>query len=328
LWAEEPLLALFDHQEEDGRIPLSAVPNGPNPEQSQPPLIAWGVWELHRQFGHVDFLRECYEPLERYLEWFCRERDRNGNGLLEWHKDEESAQCHCGESGYDNSPRFDHPGLDDALDLSCYVANEMRLLAQIGRRIGAEAADDWQQRGDDLARRINELLWDEQRGMYFDRRDSGEWVAIKTTAGFMPLWAGVASPKQAARLVEHLRDEREFATPFPVPTVAADEPTHSDDMWRGPTWINTNYLIFRGLVDYGFREEAAALREVTMRQIQHWYEQTGCLWEFYDCQGQTDPYHLRRKGGAAGVGHWTPTIADYGWTAALYIALAHEAPVG
>jgi hypothetical protein len=98
-------------------------------------------------------------------------------------------------------------------------------------------------------------------------------------------------------------------------------------MWRGSTWVNYNYLIYRGLLDYGFGAEAATLRQVTMRRIQEWYERTGCLFEFYDCRHETHPYQLLRKGGRAGVGHGIATVRDLGWTAAVYIALAHEPPV-
>ena len=123
----------------------------------------------------------------------------------------------------------------------------------------------------------------------------------------------------------HLLDPREFATGFPVPTVAADEPSFSDDMWRGPTWININYLLFRGLLHYGLVAEANDLRSRTLREIARWYEATGAIYEYYDSRGEAEPGLLHRKGGVGSSGGYgIGTIRDYGWSAALYVALANE----
>jgi putative isomerase len=107
--------------------------------------------------------------------------------------------------------------------------------------------------------------------------------------------------------------------------VALDETSFSDDMWRGPTWINTNYLIFQGLRHYGLVAEANDLRARTLREIQRWYEATGAIYEYYDNFARTEPGLLHRKGGVGTAGGYgMGTIHDYGWSAALYLALAHE----
>ncbi len=327
-WAQELLLALLESQEPDGRIPLSVKPEGENPLQSQPPIIAQGVWDVFERHGDADFLEACYEPLGRFIAWWFAERDRNENGLLEWWKDERDELCHCGESGMDNSPRFDQPGLDEAVDLNSYVVREMNLLARMAAALGKrDEEQQWRQHAAELAGLVNERLWNEEVGLYFDRRAAdGEFVAIKTCASLAPLYAGIPPFERATRLVEHLTDPDEFWTPLPVPSVAVDEPTHSDDMWRGSSWLNYNYLIYRGLLEYGFRDEAAELRRRTMVQIQHWYEQRGAIYEFYDCQAAVEPYALHRKGGAGTEGGYgMGTVRDLGWTAAVYIALAHSA---
>jgi neutral trehalase len=159
----------------------------------------------------------------------------------------------------------------------------------------------------------------------FDRHVNGERSRLKSNAGFLPLFAGVPSAAQAERMIEHLVDEAAFWSPFPVPTIALDEPSYEPDMWRGPTWININHLIRRGLAQYGYHDLSAEMRRRTLAEISRWYEDRGCLYEYYDCQGQIPPPLLNRKGapgskGGTGFG----VIADYNWTAACTVTMLLE----
>jgi hypothetical protein len=71
------------------------------------------------------------------------------------------------------------------------------------------------------------------------------------------------------RLVEeHLLDPERFWLPLPPPSVAATEPTFAPDVhrlpafrriWRGPTWINSAWLVWLGLVRLGYAEQADEL---------------------------------------------------------------------
>jgi hypothetical protein len=87
------------------------------------------------------------------------------------------------------------------------------------------------------------------------------------------------------RLAEHLFDERRFWTTVPAPSVALDEPSfslreHFDGLrryWRGPTWVNSAWLLWRGLVRLGYEEPAATLA----RAISETVSREG-LREFYD----------------------------------------------
>ena len=324
--AKDALEAMVEAAYPDGMIPLSSAPTPPHYSTSQPPVLAWAVWEVHQETGDVDFAVRLYDRLAGYIRWFLGARDRNGNGLYEWWKDEDDRLCHCGESGLDNSPRFDERGIDDHLDLSCMLYNEMEVLARIAVICDRyEEALEWRERAASLARLINERMWDEETGFYYDLKADGTLLKLKTVVGFLPLWAGIASAEQAGRLMAHLLDPREFASPFPVPTVALDEPVFSDDMWRGPTWINMNYLIYRGLLHYGLTAEANDLRTRTLQQIQRWYEYSGAICEFYDTFAKVEPRLLHRKGGVGKQGGYgMGTITDYGWSAALYVALANE----
>ena len=67
--------------------------------------------------------------------------------------------------------------------------------------------------------------------------------------GWIPLWAGLASPEQAALVRKTMLDESKFATHVPLPTVARDDPGFSDGYWRGLVWLDQ--------VDFGMAVTAA-----------------------------------------------------------------------
>ncbi|HEY63492.1 MAG TPA: flagellar biosynthesis protein FlgM [Caldilineae bacterium] len=319
--AWEAIEAVLSRQSEDGFIAHTLSPVHTS-QITQPPILAWAAWELYRMRPDLDRLARAYPALCRYLEWDLTHRATDEAGLLAWHI-EGDPLCRSGESGMDNSPRFDGEGPWTAVDFSAYAAAEMGYLSSMARALGREEeARRWEERRSRMARAINERLWDDELGFYFDRRVGGELCRVKAISGFIPMWAGIATDEQVERLVAHLRNPSEFWAPFPVPTVALDDPTHSEDMWRGSTWINTNYFVIQGLRRYGYAELAETLRRRTLDEVARWYEDTGCIYEYYDCQGRKLPTTLLRKGavGAAG-GAGFGVIQDYGWSAALFVDL-------
>jgi putative isomerase len=51
--------------------------------------------------------------------------------------------------------------------------------------------------------------------------------------------------------------------------------------WFGPIWINANYMVFKRLVNYGFKDDARELAEKTILLLGRDYERFGVLHEYY-----------------------------------------------
>ena len=67
---------------------------------------------------------------------------------------------------------------------------------------------------------------------------------------------------------EHLINPKEFWTKFPIPTVAASEPKFNPQgYWRGPMWMNINWMLHRGLLRYGFKAVADELLQKTIAAV-------------------------------------------------------------
>ena len=323
----EVLEAVFDAQREDGFIPHMISPTQAS-DITQPPVLAFGVMQMLEAGADLEWARPLYRRLVAYLGWNRQNRDTDGNGLLEWFI-EESEDCRSGESGMDNSPRFDEAQQLDAVDFNAFMAQEYRLLTDLAERLGyhddaASHRATWR----NFCDLINQVMWNQKTGFYHDYDPAaGRQTSLLANSGFLPMFCGAASPAQAERLVTHLADPETFGTELPVPSVSrCSRTTGEKDMWRGPVWINMHWLIVYSLESYGYHAEAQQLRARTCQAIIDQYELYGTIFEFYDDQNKVDPPLLQRKGRTAPeISPYHQAIHDFGWSASLFIDWVHKA---
>jgi len=284
---------------EEGRL-QHVVATFTESKYTQPPVLAWSLAKLVKMQPHLphDHLREkFFEPLAAYNRWLYRNRCHE-NGLFYWE--------HPYESGIDNSPRFssrDESEFADtrkmaAPDFCAYVILQNEAMAEMARLLHLEQPRrQYERQASELRERMNEQLWDERDGMYYDRDYStGEFVRSSTIASFLPLWAGVPDGTQASRLLEHLEDPHAYNTLIPLPSVALNNPEFAKDMWRGPVWVNTAYGVIQGLRRYGFHETASEFSYRLCDGVFRTYKNLGKIYEFYD-PDRCDLEELHRKQG-------------------------------
>lgn len=321
------LRAVLVMQSDDGFIPHQMRPDGWRSKITQPPILAWGVWKNYQRTKDTTTLTYALPKLEAYIEWDIAHRNKNKSGLLVWDI-EGDPKCRSGESGLDNSPRFDEAVDLDAVDFSVFAANDMRMIARIAKELGDIArAGRWSKKADEMEALIHSLLWDEKSGFYYDRHANGTLSPVKAVTGFLALMLPNTPNERIARLIAHLHDTSTFAAAFPVPSVALSEPTWGTDMWRGATWINTNYLIALGLAQHGRTDEATSLRKLTVAFVRKYYERYGVTFEFYDAKDAVPPMRCDRKGPTTSVydiRKKMDSIRDYHWTAALTFCILLE----
>ena len=161
---------------------------------------------------------------------------------------------------------------------------------------------------DKLKKAVNELMWDERNGFYYSvdlnlkpinpnsRYHNGcprNWNSviqkIDVWSGFLTMWSGIASEERAARMVlENMKNEKVFCASFGVRTLGKNEQMYqivksgNPSCWLGPVWGIANYLCFRGLVKYGFVEQAEWLAKVTIDLFGKDIEENGEMHEYYD----------------------------------------------
>ena len=323
--AKESILAVLQCQREDGFIPHMMESRDRISGITQPQVIAWAALSVYRIDKDRDFLARCAGKIDRFLRWFIDNRDKNRNGLFEWHTDYANTRCRCDESGMDNSPRFDTLETLDAIDSSCFMANDCHALSVIYDELGEkEKSRYFLNLYRETGNLINRLLWDEETGIYCDREFGGNLTHVMTVSGFLPMFAGVCPDSRAEKLRILLTDPEKFATVFPVPSISRDNPLYGGDMWRGCTWLNYNFMIILGLRKYGHYDLAEEIRLKTLRCVDRIFEKTGNIFEFYDAEDKTEPWKLNRKGPQPDIPDYRikyHSITDYNWTASFLILM-------
>ncbi len=104
-------------------------------------------------------------------------------------------------------------------------------------------------------------LWNEELGIYvgYDLRAEKQ-VMHKEIGGLVPLFAQIPDTARANKLNAYLKDlsERGF---YLCPSFDVDSP-HFDSKryWRGPVWPQMNWMIYQGLILYGFQKTADILK--------------------------------------------------------------------
>ena len=206
----------LDHQKSSGLISRSVPSNEyHDPEHVKPFLAQIGLL-VKANYGEISWLlNDRYYPrLKKYLDFWLYNMDRNGNGLSEW--------MSAPHTGMDNQhERAGHwlAGTCEGVDLNCYLYRELQAFACLADEYGEkEDALEYAALAAGLKQRIQEQMWDEDDGIFYDlHREGGEKIRVKYVGAFAPLWARTATAEQARRLVdEHLRNRDEFWTPYPL----------------------------------------------------------------------------------------------------------------
>ncbi|HEX4776076.1 MAG TPA: glycoside hydrolase [Acidimicrobiia bacterium] len=142
-------------------------------------------------------------------------------------------------------------------------------------------------------------LWDDARGHPTSRDvTTGDAVDAPTIAMLLPLVTDLP-PERAAQLVAVLRAAR-FQPAHPVPSVPTDAAEFDPERyWKGPTWVNTNWLLVRGLERHGEHALAAELAGHTLDMV----DEHGFAEYFSPLTGE---------------GYGAP---EFSWTAALVLEL-------
>ena len=318
--AESLILALSDVQREDGFIPHMAKPDEIS-AITQPPVIAWGAWAVYQKSGNKEFLKAVFESNKAFLGWCSKNRRKSDKELYSWHTNPE-LNNRCDESGMDNSPRFDTSSDLFAIDLSCYIANEARFMKKAADELGdKESSDYFDQWYKKIKADVNRTLWCEEDGFYYDYDiQNACFNKVCSVASFLPIFAGICDEAQCKKLVTHLENPEEFGTEFPIPSISLKDRSFGSDMWRGPVWINFNYMISKGLTEYGYGCAAQKIKEKTLSVINEWYNRTGTVYEFYDSENRTPPFCFNRKGAVVEPYDFRvkyQSIRDYGWSITL-----------
>ena len=307
------VLNFLDHQEPDGYIPMMVQES----DYPVPYLVRkhreGAVLNMHKPFlcqqirlvseaGHdFSWVAPLFDGVDAYLRHYARVYRSASCGLYVWADDV--------MIGNDNDPAvFGRPPFTTAgMFLNGFMVAELEAAAAVAGKLGRAAeADRCHREAAELAAAVAAECWDERDGFFYSvdvdvKTRPYDWfhkglgvfwktlpIKVRTWPGFLPLWNRTATPAQAQRLAAHAEDEATFCAPFGICSLARDEKmfslqaTINPSNWLGPAWVVSTYVVFRGLLNYGYRDEATRLCGKTLALLGGDLRRTGTLHEFYD----------------------------------------------
>ena len=306
---------------EDGYMPMvisaSTDPDKIKPadiyktNMHKPCLAQHAAFLVEQTDGSAEWLREGYPRMQAFIQNYHDHHRHAETGLYYWQDDL--------AIGVDNDPStfFRPKGSSASIYLNCLMYKELRAMSYLAEHLQlAEAKQKYALMADSLRDAVREWCWDEKDGMYYSvdlnlvpftgepQYIFGTMMTLHKGAprhypcliqrlgcwsGFMTLWAGIATPEQARRMMkENLMDERTFCGTYGVRTLSKMEKmynlraTNNPSNWQGPLWGISNYMVWRGLADYGLNKEARQLAEKTVALFGEDLKKNGALHEYYD----------------------------------------------
>lgn len=290
--------------------------------RSQPPLMTSLLLELYDSGASKEWLAPRIElAKQEYQNVWCgtlhphwRQVFEGLSRNYEVNLVQELAEA---ESGWDYTTRFHGKALEHIpVDLNAllykYETDFERAALIFGK---PEEAKQWQQRAAQRRRQVDEYLWNEAAGMYFDYNYKlGKRSRVWSLAGYYPLWAGMASEEQAESLVQNLEKFEHaggLVTTLEYPHVAE----HHEAQWTHPNgWAPLHLLTIRGLAAYGYEYQAQRIAHRWLHTNLHGFNRHGNFFEKYNVVDLEAP----PKDGVY------PNQVGFAWTNAVFMVLARD----
>jgi alpha,alpha-trehalase len=261
---------------------------------------------------HYDRAREYYKTHEVTDYDVARFYDREKDTLTAlFYKGDRSMR----ESGFDPSGRFGPFSVDiinhNPVCLNVLLYQMEKDGAAIARALGDPAvAITWEARARDRQRRIDQYLWDEEAGLYFDYNfETAKRRRYEFATTFYPLWAGAASKAQAARVVKNL-------PLFEAPGGILTSTQVTGNQWDAPFgWAPLQLIAVEGLRRYGYQAEADRIARKFVALVTKEFEEHGTIVEKYDVKRRESDVAADIKFGYAA------NQVGFGWTNGAFVEL-------
>lgn len=309
----------FDHQLEDGYIPMM-IEAGKWPEpylnmrhkegvrmNMHKPFLCTQICLISDYIGDYQWMMPYLENLQRYFACYRRGYFHQRTGLYIWANDI--------MIGVDNDPAtFGKAGDTTAnIFLNSFMIQELENMARIllearkkGRKEYQVSAEDYLSQARDLRQAVQAECWDARDEFFYTvdvdvETRKYDWfhkglgvfwnsipIRIRCWSGLIPLYVGAATKEQAEKLARQVEEPELFFSAYGITTLARNErmfdvsATINPSNWLGPIWCVANYVVFHGLLRYGYRKEAERICRGTLKLLDKDLKKSGQFHEYYN----------------------------------------------
>ncbi|KAI8998865.1 glycoside hydrolase [Trametes punicea] len=256
----------------------------------------------------LEYLRSIYAPLKRHYEWFRRTQrgqikqyGRKARSRTEAYRWRGRSQQHVLTSGMDDYPRGPPHTGELHLDLISWMAFFSQTMRDIAEFVGElDDAVAFEEIAKATIDNIDDLHWSEENQMYCDvsvnDEDESYHVCHKGYLSLFPFLLSLLPPDSPhlGAILDLLRDPAHLWSPYGLRSLSASHPEfgQGENYWKGPIWIQMNYLALSALYktyaaqegpyQQRAREIYAELRRNIVDNVHKEYVRTGYVWEQYD----------------------------------------------
>lgn len=287
------VLSFASAADSDGYVTGCITPKGPRPlfgKFAMKPFLAQGALEAADALRDVEWLRPVWPAMQKVLAYRERTQFDAKWGLWFW----DNAM----QSGADNDAALTNDPKDRsailAVDASVWSMREYLAGAVLANRLGYGAdAKTYRAKAAATRQAIVEKLWSKQEGLFLNRRrDTGAWIDVVDWTSFLPLLDGLLPDEEARKMIRaHLLNPAEMRAAHGFRSLAKSDPAYNNEAmikpysnWRGPVWINANFVDWIVLRRYGFDQDAYWLAVTLATDLERDIERWGSMHEDYSAE--------------------------------------------
>ena len=270
-----------------------------------PPLFAWAEYENALIHGDKEYLKDLIynrQVLQKHYDWI---ENLTESMLLKGvrfetalKREQNGYKWEGGRSGMDNTPRgrlknetteaerLNNPDML-WLDAICQQALSAKRIADLFALVDdIENKEKWEEKYIEKKNIVNHLYWDDKDQFYYDIDcKNNHFYKVPTIASYWTLISEIATKERANAMVKELMNPVRFGGFVPFPSLARNDVDFDEkgQYWRGSVWLPTAYVTLKGLVEYGYYQEA---QETGYQLFQHMFEtykryEPHTIWECY-----------------------------------------------
>lgn len=278
---------------------------------TQPPVIAQAAEIVYNKSKDIDWLKKIIVPLIDYFNWLDSDRDYDNDGLVSiihpWESGMDMLPCW---DVYFKAKRVKtiraglwlnrllkkykkvNWNMGKIIELDKFLVKDvsfnviyilgLQSLSKLCAVLKKDEEKIYLDRANRGIKSLEDKCWDSNTAFYFDLY-STEDIKIEefTVSGLFPIVLEVEKSRAKLLIENHILNEKEFWPAYPIPSVSIKSekfnPKKSLLLWRGPTWVNTNWYLIKGLKKQGYQTEANELIDKSLKMV----DKQG-FWEYYN----------------------------------------------
>jgi alpha,alpha-trehalase len=288
--------------------------------RSQPPYLTSMIKEVFQISDDKKWLERAFVIAKKeYLNVWCSSPRKTKIGLSRYYDKRGENVWAEHESGWDHTPRFEDRATEICpVDLNCNLFKYETDFAFFSSVLDKEdEAKKWEKKAEQRKKLINKYMWSQRNGLFYDYDFVHKTkMKVKTLAAYYPLWSRLADAEQAEKLRNNLKlFEQRWGLATCDRAYGLKDGQWDGKQWDYPNgWPPLHWIVIKGLKNYHFDADAKRIAHKWMNLCIRIYNKTGEFWEKYDVVngeiGLDDKLYI--------------TLSGFGWTDAVFIALAKE----